>query len=685
MATSSLLFSDSLLAAELQTNAKIIAISIPQPRAAIRNINGELNYDTSDLVVWNSSLPSSQYEDDSSSALSGSLFPAAFDLAYTHSEAHEIDIFVEVEQDLVGQTVTVAALHGTESNLLSDSSAAQAVSFEASGINRLRVSLDPTWADKDVPWGITGDVFWTLTVTATNQTIPLNPTRLELYAIKYPLAPLFKNEIPVKFLRNVAAFSGGQASASWPARVAELTINKFGFKYDNVFGGHRYCNGYDGEFFRLDAYLEDINNNGTVNCYDQAGIVQLCLSLSEATSNTLWYFMEPLGYIHTNWLVGWGLTNNPFFGNAPRQSPDQICDNDDDRRSHFGNHAFIGVNTTDEEVPIMIVDSTIGPYRGRLTLESYMKFTTQSIEDTTRYNDTNKRPGTINDVDALMGIETLEPGRMFEDEAVKVAAVAKTQFGSSSVTKRWLGTRALRLDSLLQKALAHSPPATEVSSNMNFTDFFAAKDVRRSSVEIVEHGTFAEWILNDGATRVEVTVSKDHECAQTCFKNLITAYNNPPDFKQAPIHRQKGQLTLETTDSGTRGILAWVHGNIMVRITSEVEEYAHELSDELHAAILEKTTPLSRVALPVVEVTGWPSSSINSGEKFTVTVASNTRVHANIRSSTGNVLLLKKDESKALHTYTFLALNSGKDAVSFLFSDYSTLRSSHTTLHLEIR
>lgn len=639
------------MAADLQSNAKVVAISIPRPKSAIRNINGDLNYDTSDLTIWNSSLPSSTFEDNASPDFSGSFYPASFDLADTHTEAQELDIYINVDEALLGSNFTISAMHGREANILSRNSASRTLSFSKEGVQSVRVSLDPSWTDKESPWGITGDLFWMLTVISTGQIVPMNPTRLELYAIKYPLASLFKNEIPVKFLRHVVEFSGGQSSVPWAARVADLTISKFGFKYDNKFGGHRYCNGYDGEFFRLDAYLDDINKNGTVNCYDQAGIVQLCLSLSEATSNTVWYFMDPLGYMHTSWLVGWGLTNNPFFGNAPRTNPDQICPNDDERRSFFGNHAFIGINTTDEDVPIAIVDSTVGPYRGRIGLESYLQYTTQGLEDTTRYNDTRRFPGTVMDSEILVGIESLEPGRMFEEEPESIADAARSELGmpESSVTKRWLNVKASRLDTLLQKALVVDAPAVEMSSNVSFARFFASKDVKRHSVEVVQQGTFGEWILDDGATRVEVTVSKDHECAKRCFKNLITAYNNPPDFLEAPKHRQKGHLTLETADSESSGIVAWVHGNIMVRISSDAPKLAHELSDELHALILANSMPISEIAVPENKVYGWPSSPIQAGQKFSVTVSSNTKVHASIRS--------QKGVSSFVHSFSTLLTN----------------------------
>jgi hypothetical protein len=63
----------------------------------------------------------------------------------------------------------------------------------------------------------------------------------------------------------------------------------------------------------LDSWLDDStrkSGGSTVNCYDQAGIVQLATCLGVPSDRIKWLFKEPFGYIKETNLVGWGNTNN---------------------------------------------------------------------------------------------------------------------------------------------------------------------------------------------------------------------------------------------------------------------------------------------------------------------------------------------------------------------------------------
>ena len=78
-------------------------------------------------------------------------------------------------------------------------------------------------------------------------------------------------------------------------------------------GSFAYTTGTLGGTFWLDWWLEDRNdesNWNTVNCYDQAGILQCALSLGVPKRRLSWEYKKPFGYITARDLVGWGRVNN---------------------------------------------------------------------------------------------------------------------------------------------------------------------------------------------------------------------------------------------------------------------------------------------------------------------------------------------------------------------------------------
>ncbi|KAF5647037.1 solute:Na+ symporter SSS family [Fusarium tjaetaba] len=100
-----------------------------------------------------------------------------------------------------------------------------------------------------------------------------------------------------------------------------------------------------GGCFQLSAWLDAYRNfkqSGAltlVNCYDQAGAVELAASLGVDYDCIAWEFHQTYGYISkTTELVGWGHCNNPFFNKNPKN---KVLEEKDPARQPFSNHAFL--------------------------------------------------------------------------------------------------------------------------------------------------------------------------------------------------------------------------------------------------------------------------------------------------------------------------------------------------------
>ncbi|KAF5708522.1 solute:Na+ symporter SSS family [Fusarium mundagurra] len=106
-------------------------------------------------------------------------------------------------------------------------------------------------------------------------------------------------------------------------------------------------NNYGGSF-QLSAWLDAYRNfkqHGAlslVNCYDQAGAVELAASLGVDYNCVAWEFHQAYGYISEKTeLVGWGHCNNPYFNKDPKN---KVLGEKDTARQPFANHAFLSWN-----------------------------------------------------------------------------------------------------------------------------------------------------------------------------------------------------------------------------------------------------------------------------------------------------------------------------------------------------
>lgn len=200
---------------------------------------------------------------------------------------------------------------------------------------------------------------------------------MELYALGYDLPNYFSAGVPLLLLRMfVGAATNLQVSTAedWIALVVKichgsahpltggaaetenhwLKYNSYGgapsFVTENLDGSNPIpvlyqFNNYGG-FFQLSAWLDAFRNFKEqedsltlVNCYDQAGAVEVAASLGINYNHIAWEFHQTHGYISTDAeLVGWGPCNHPYFDRDPKL---KVLGETDPKRKPFTNHAFL--------------------------------------------------------------------------------------------------------------------------------------------------------------------------------------------------------------------------------------------------------------------------------------------------------------------------------------------------------
>ncbi|MEM9490483.1 MAG: hypothetical protein AAGC55_15150, partial [Myxococcota bacterium] len=157
--------------------------------------------------------------------------------------------------------------------------------------------------------------------------------------------------------------------ASNIARTVQWVSQHNSARYDTVHGAphfieYNYPN-FDCVILLLHRYLRARYDPGALcNCYDMAAVLQLYLRMI-GISEPAYCFMNPYGYLVSNALVGWGLTNNPFFG-GPLSIP-QVVPATGELRTGFGNHAFCMIPATKT-----IADATAGPHLGSESVDYYV-------------------------------------------------------------------------------------------------------------------------------------------------------------------------------------------------------------------------------------------------------------------------------------------------------------------------
>ncbi|KAK5659023.1 hypothetical protein OQA88_1110 [Cercophora sp. LCS_1] len=260
-----------------------------------------------------------------------------------------------------------------------------------------------------MPWGFNSDVIWSCSFAYEGITVHVSDilrTPIELYAVSPSLPDHYRSSgVPLELLRlfvepasRLSTIRNLDEWVAWVvkrchASIADKSIFDKGvqpgevpvqdrihaFVYDIWHGGYSYVGGGYGHYFNLDSWLDDsIRKSGgnTVNCYDQAGIVQLATCLGVPSDRIKWMFKEPFGYIKGTNLVGWGNTNNPFYRNIDTSKHIDTPSNMLSSSSPFRNHAFVSYRNLSSQW--VALDACAGPHTGTETVAEYL---TADIDD----------------------------------------------------------------------------------------------------------------------------------------------------------------------------------------------------------------------------------------------------------------------------------------------------------------
>ncbi|KAF3919328.1 hypothetical protein ABW21_db0202196 [Orbilia brochopaga] len=229
---------------------------------------------------------------------------------------------------------------------------------------------------------------------------------IEVYAICPSMPNFLKYEgIPINLLRFALGpqnkLAGKDADTPYLTAITKRVFNS-GFVYERNGGAYAYTSGA-GRTFEVNKFLKiwsvvngtaseqtkalyDVRfsrRQPTVNCYDQTGILGLCLYFAcknDADFKTLVpYFMGPFGFLHDSPLVGWDKDtqgnvvkcNNPFW----TWTTDIHVNPTAPERSKFGNHVFLKFRN-------VIYDACAGPYIGQGDLSQYISASIDSADGT---------------------------------------------------------------------------------------------------------------------------------------------------------------------------------------------------------------------------------------------------------------------------------------------------------------
>ena len=146
----------------------------------------------------------------------------------------------------------------------------------------------------------------------------------------------------------------------------------------------------------------------TVNCFDQAGMLELVCSLSLDVHLTSWLLQQPFGFIRTTHLVGIVgddgaliQVNNPFFGTDKTRA---LVDNDDAGRTYFHCHVYVGYKKPFDRNHDHIYDACAGPHTGDEDAAEYLHASRQELAETTLYTVNNTYPGSVETIEEGSGV-----------------------------------------------------------------------------------------------------------------------------------------------------------------------------------------------------------------------------------------------------------------------------------------
>ncbi|KDQ11660.1 hypothetical protein BOTBODRAFT_448586 [Botryobasidium botryosum FD-172 SS1] len=415
---------------------------------------------------------------------------------------------------------------------------------DSESIHGASVALSLVAKHANAPFAWAGDVVWTVTVEASGQVIPLESTRVEIYAVSSRTAEavFFKTTpVPVRLLRRIVY----PATADYISYLVKTLFYDFGFIYESVSGGtHGDLNHYGGPC-RLDDWIDHTvtptRSKDRHNCYDIAGMVQTCLPFLLGNPKKLWAYLEPYGFIKETNLIGWGPCNNPLF-EAKRNPKEHVvvranASDPPPPRSGFGNHAFIVL--PDDSV----VDVTSGPHFGDEKLSEYLD---NSIDKDLGLYKPGAHPktwGTAHGVayyEGVTSIGTYHGPVSHPKEAPASKEVAKQMQVAAVPNAPSVSHSNSHLHQIPDSMLSALPGSAFGKPHRTYVTHTSSQ---------------AHWDVvldNNAGVRAVVDVCGDHDAAVQAMTRHLGTYQHGPDevFKAPDAGRTHGQYSLESIAPG---------------------------------------------------------------------------------------------------------------------------------------
>ncbi|KAL7626982.1 hypothetical protein AAE478_003757 [Parahypoxylon ruwenzoriense] len=291
-------------------------------------------------------------------------------------------------------------------------------------------------ASSKKPFNRNADIVWAMELRQSGmgvEAIGPNTTRLELYWICKTTHPAFWNGLPIGFLRSVFSRSSAHTrvkrddednlmftNSDWYKAMTEDVFGAYSKRYDTCNGASAFNMTVWGGIF-AEAYYraaapgsdDDGTLYRTVNCFDQAGMLELCCSLDVSNIHfTSWLLQQPFGYIKTTKLVGIGNgndglidVNNPFFGTDQSRA---LVGNNDAGRTRFHCHVYVGYSKPFDRTNDAIYDACAKPHTGNENAAAYLAASRQDETETELYATNNTYPGRVDTIQEGNGVTGID-------------------------------------------------------------------------------------------------------------------------------------------------------------------------------------------------------------------------------------------------------------------------------------
>ncbi|KAI8626758.1 hypothetical protein F5Y19DRAFT_215777 [Xylariaceae sp. FL1651] len=631
---------------------KVVEIVLQSPNAPIENTQGVVIYRPRDMVIWSEDIdPKSSHhgqpgnpihqgldhqhsspllqrsrvsttiDDNTTPGVAGSYRPAAVDLGL-EQVLLKIRLLPRPPQALIASGFKNLQIIGE----LDDRQVASGSYTPAK--EYCDVLLEAKQAG--TPWGYAGNLTWFL-VCANRGRTKLNTTRIEVYGLSSSLPRFFKNYgTPVKLLRYIVLPAPRDGYRAW---VATTCMTDFFFRYNTYGGPSRFVTSKHGGTFKLRFWLDTMFTRSMVNCHDQAGIVQLCLSFQFGSPPNIWGYMSRFGYLNRTQLVGVGECNNPIHRD---QLARRCVEEYDSCRTSFGSHSII---ILEEKV----IDSTCGPYAGTETTKQYIDSAIDSNVSTEEIASSIQRGS---------GITMLGNGLSTLDAA---SQSSKPPPSSEPPAKHYSNADLTALMNVLKR---------------HFTEDYI--QLKHQSITIGPNGSETNYVFsfNDVTLTLSLSICTSYETAIDVMNQHLSTYTVRP----APEGYKNGRIGFESDT-----VCVWVRGDaffvlqaecptpVMKRIEEVIDRYIEEFDVEAEDAYKPRiiSDPDIISAPNIISAPSLPSP-VGVGSEFKVTLRVEDAGEIEVGFEAGNVLLLskKRPTGDSRIDFNFYALEPADETIS---------------------